>query len=107
MNTISVTLDSGATITDFNNGAEILTGYKKNEIIGKNWFEIFIPDEILLDVLKAFTDIFNGNNEYWVYTNSIKCKNNKFKKFKWTNTLIKDENGKTTELNSVGIEVFG
>lgn len=43
-------------------GAEIL-GYKQEEIIGKNWFENFIPERAREEVLLVFLDLMGRNVE--------------------------------------------
>lgn len=72
--TIVVSLDSGALITEFNEYAEKFTGYTRNEVIGRNWFEIFIPDADILEVLEAFNSLFHGENMFWKFENKITLK---------------------------------
>ena len=52
-NAIVLTLDENANIITFNAFAERLTGYHKNEVMGKNWFEIFIPRQNGKSIPKA------------------------------------------------------
>jgi len=47
----AVTLDQGAIIVEFNDFASKLTGYSPDEVIGKNWFEIFIKPKNLIEIL--------------------------------------------------------
>ena len=42
-NVVVLTLDSSANIKTFNKYAEALTGYSKEDVIGRNWFDFFIP----------------------------------------------------------------
>ncbi len=51
---IIVGLDKNHLIRLFNKGAENITGYSKAEVIGKDWFKIFFPD-----------DVFNEMNKVW------------------------------------------
>ena len=44
---IIVGLDKYHIIRIFNQGAENITGYKKDEVIGKDWFKIFFPKDAL------------------------------------------------------------
>ena len=55
----AVSLDSGAIIIDFNEVASEISGYSRDEVIGRNWFEIFIPEENIVTILEVFTTIFN------------------------------------------------
>ncbi|MBT3382599.1 MAG: PAS domain S-box protein [Prolixibacteraceae bacterium] len=45
-NAMIVGLDKDHVIRIFNNGAEKITGYFKEEVLGKDWFTIFFSDEI-------------------------------------------------------------
>ncbi len=60
-NAIIVGLDKDHKIRIFNQGAENITGYTKAEVIGKDWFKIFPPKEIL-----------NGMNKVWKNSWGIK-----------------------------------
>ncbi len=101
----AISLDAGAIIVDFNETASKISGYSKDEVIGKNWFEVFIPDENILDVLKVFNDLFHGKNLHWEHTNSILCKDGTSKTIKWINNIIKDHNQKPKLIYSLGTEV--
>ncbi len=44
---IIVGLDNNHQIKLFNTGAEEITGYKSTDVLGKDWFKIFFPPEII------------------------------------------------------------
>lgn len=100
-----VSLDAGAIILDFNEIASNISGYTKEEVLGKNWFEIFIPDSNLVEVLKVFNGLFNGKNIDWEYTNEIVTKDGSKKTIKWINKLLKDERNRPIKVLSSGVEI--
>ena len=104
-NVFKVSLDAGAIIIDFNDTASKISGYSKNEVLGKNWFEVFIPDENMVEILTVFNDLFYGEKLYWEHTNNIICKNGTIKTLKWTNNIIKNENNKPKLITSIGTEI--
>ncbi|NOQ30419.1 MAG: PAS domain S-box protein [Helicobacteraceae bacterium] len=104
-NKFIVSLDSGAVIVEFNEIAEQVSGYSKEEVMGKNWFNIFIPDSDLVEVLYVFNDLFYGTNITWENINDIKCKDTQIKTFKFENNIIKDKHGKAISIHSVGTEL--
>ncbi len=55
-NALIVGLDKDHKIRIFNQGAENITGYTKAEVIGKDWFKIFFPKEILNQMNKIWKD---------------------------------------------------
>jgi len=74
-------------------GCEVL-GYKIDEIIGKNWFENFIPTEIKEDVKNASNKLFKGEIEESEYfENQIVTKKGAKKLIAWHNTVVEDDDG--------------
>jgi PAS domain S-box-containing protein len=104
-NVFTVSLDAGAIILDFNDIASDISGYTKKEVLGKNWFEIFIPDSNLVEVLEVFSDLFHGQNTHWEFTNEIKCKDGSTKTLKWVNNIIKDEKNRPSQIYSIGVVI--
>ncbi len=86
-------LDSGAVIIEFNDRTGI-TGYTAEDIVGKNWFEVFIPDAEIVTILEVFTGLFHGDNPSWHYENELVCKDGSRKMIKFNNNLIKDQQGR-------------
>ena len=101
----AVSLDSGAIIIDFNNIASQISGYSPKEVIGKNWFEIFIQNDDMVEVLEVFSDLFYGKNLHWEFTNDIVCKNGQIKTIKWSNSIIRDEKQRHKLIYSLGTEI--
>ncbi|WP_448376284.1 sensor domain-containing diguanylate cyclase [Fervidobacterium sp.] len=81
------------------------TGYSFIEVIGKDWFEIFIPNEIKDVVRNVFLDIMAGKVELrQTFENEIKTKDGKLLSVLWENKLIvKDE--KPSGTISVGVDI--
>ena len=100
-----VTFDRDATITSFNRFAEKTTGYKKNEVIGKNWMEIFPPKRFRELRRKGFRKFANGIQAGISGENTIVCKNGKERIVFWNTSQMKDEKGNTTGLLSIGRDI--
>ncbi len=91
---IILTLNTSGTVTMINKkGCEVL-GYEKIEIIGKNWFDNFIPSDIKPIRKSLYSDILTGKEKNIEYgENEILDKNGEIKLIAWHNTIIKDRNG--------------
>lgn len=103
---IIVAINSSGQITLINKkGCDIL-GYSKEEIIGKNWFDTFLPEKIREDVRTVFEKLLNGDIapvEY--YQNPVLTRAGEKKIIAWYNTLITDESGRIIGTLSSGEDV--
>jgi PAS domain S-box-containing protein len=103
---IIVAIDDSGQITLINKrGCDIL-GYQKEELIGKNWFDTFVPEKIREDVRTVFKQLLSGDIapvEY--YQNPVITKAGEEKIIAWYNTLITDESGKIFGTLSSGEDV--
>ena len=88
-------LDNRGYVTSVNKkGCEILE-YDEDEIIGKNWFDNFIPERLRQKVTKVFHEIMNGNIYKFqhIYDHAVISKSGIEKDIAWHNSLLLDENG--------------
>ncbi|SEL27131.1 PAS domain S-box-containing protein [Maribacter orientalis] len=93
-------------ITMVNRKACEVLGYEAKEMVGKNWFNHYIPKSQRKDLAQFFDLMTKGKleppdfKENWVI-----AKGNIRKLIRWRNALLKDENGMVTGLISSGIDV--
>ena len=104
-NTIILTLDVDANITLFNKFAEELTGYTKEEVLGRNWFDLFISKNNGSAVPKVFHDVLKQLPEVSSYTNSILCNDGTERLINWGNTIIRNDNGEIKGILSIGNDI--
>ena len=99
---LMVILNEKGEIVDFYNTIEGI-GWDEAEVIGKNWFDIFIDPKDKKKIFTVFKEIIAGNEAtYNTYKNDILCKNGTHKLIDFYNRLIDKEDSKYTF--SVGIE---
>ena len=87
-------LDPHGKINVANKKACRVLEYNTEEIMGRDWFETFIPQNIRHEVRSVFNELIAGNVasvEY--YENEVFSKSGKIKKIAWHNTDIRDDNG--------------
>ncbi len=76
------------------------------ELIGKDWFELYVPVEEYDQVHKAFLDIINGNIEpYRSYENDIQLKDGSIRLITWNNEHIHDNQGNIIGTLSSGKDI--
>ena len=64
---IILALDPDGTITLLNKKGHEIMGYKKGELIGKNWIDLFIPKESLNDIKKVHMTNVEKKDEFLEY----------------------------------------
>ncbi len=89
---IIVALNSDQSVALINNkGCEIL-GYNEEEIIGKNWFDNYLPDKIRDEVKAAFKSLMAGNIKPVEYfENPVLTKSGEERIIAWHNTVLADD----------------
>ncbi|MCF6174381.1 MAG: PAS domain-containing protein [Victivallaceae bacterium] len=104
-NVIIVTLDTDANIMLFNGFAEKLSGYTKQEVFGKNWFELFIPKRNGFVIPEVFQDVLSKMSEVSSYENHILCRDGSERLISWQNSVLKNEHGAISGVLSIGTDV--
>jgi|GEM_PF-461099 len=99
-------LDSNANISLVNKkGCEIL-GHEKNELMGRNWFETFVPEPERERVCSVFNRLMKGDVELSEYAeNHIVTKDGELRLIAWHNTLLRDDRGYITGTLSSGEDI--
>jgi PAS domain S-box-containing protein len=96
---------SGNVVLVTRKGCE-LVGRPEEEIIGKNWFDEFLPDRIRAGVSIAFQSIVAGNVEMHAYhENPVSCLNGEEKLVAWHNTVVRDDSGAIVGTLSSGEDI--
>jgi len=88
-----------------NKKAGEILGVEASEVIGKNWFESFIPDEMRTDIRGVFAKVVGGSPDAEYQENWVQTKKGDRRMIAWHNTTIKDEQGKVIASLSAGEDV--
>ena len=101
-----IAIDSNHKIININKKGCAVTGYSENEILGKNWFDLCIPERLRDDVKAVFSQLIKGEIEpVEYYENPIVTKNGDERIIAWYNTLLKDDSGKIIGCFSSGEDI--
>ena len=103
---IFVVLNAGQKVTLINKKGCTVLGYLEKDIIGKSWFDTFVPAGIRDKVKKTFGRLMSGEIEPVEYfENPVLTKKGDERTIAWHNTVIKDEAGKITGTISSGEDI--
>jgi PAS domain S-box-containing protein len=103
---ILVAIDSEGKVTLINRkGGEVL-GYEEEEVIGKNWFDNFIPPRIKDDVLPISKALLSGQIEpVEYYENPVLTRSGEERTIAWQNTVLRNDQGNITGHLSSGEDI--
>ncbi len=101
---ILLVLDPGGKIVKFNPYMEKVSGYKLEEVKGKDWFTTFLPKQDYNKIRKIFKRRLKATKPQ-INTNPIITKKGKEIQIEWADKVLKDKNGKVTGLIAIGNNV--
>lgn len=103
---IMVAIDRSHRVTLINQkGCQIL-GYGEKDIIGKEWFDNYVPKVDRKKVKDVFNQLMDGKIEPVEYfENQILTKNNETRIIAWHNTVLRDSEGTITGTLSSGEDI--
>lgn len=102
---IIVAINREEIVTEINRkGCEIL-GYEKPEVLGKNWFEHFIPEETREEIKPMFHRMLEGTLRAEHYENPVLTRSGARRIISWHNVLVRDESGAITGTLSSGVDI--
>jgi PAS domain S-box-containing protein len=107
---IIVSLDRHGNITMINRRGRELLGKAEKDLIGKNWFLNYVPEQELKDVTMTFDQLMKGelslNGDAPNYfTNLIKIAGGKELTILWHNTILRDSEGNISGVLSAGEDI--
>jgi len=103
---IILALDKAGNVTLINKTGSKVLGYQESKIIGKNWFDNFIPEEQCQTMKKVFAKLMSGEEEIVeCHENEITIKSGEKRLVVWHNTFLKDDKGEVTGVLSSGDDI--
>ncbi|MGD8442050.1 MAG: PAS domain S-box protein [Desulfobacterales bacterium] len=101
-----VAIDAKGEVTLVNQKGRAVLGYEQNEIIGKNWFDNFLPDSIKDQTKTVFNRLMDGEiDPIEYYENTVVTKFDEERIIAWQNTILTDDKGNIVGTLSSGEDV--
>ena len=102
---VSMMLDRESRVTYCNDYLLRLTGWKREEVIGKNWWELFVPPEIQ-DLRNAFfTALLDNQPEALHHENDIVTRSGERRLIRWNNSVLRSAAGEVVGTASIGEDI--
>lgn len=101
---IIIILDKKHRIVEFNREAENLYGRKREEVLGKNYLNLFLPGEIRNFVAEDIDKVLSGEPPP-SFENEVMTKHRKIRTILWSVNRITDDNGEPVAVVASGLDV--
>ncbi len=86
-------------------GCQVL-GYEEEEIVGRNWFETFLPEGVREKVQAVFSRMMAGELEpVEYYENPVLTRSGQARTIAWHNSILRDESGRVVAALSSGEDI--
>ncbi len=104
---IGVSLDSAGRIVFANAFFLELTGWTEAEIIGRDWFETCLPEDVRASVRGVFDRVMASRDtlDYSTYQNPIITRNGERRDISWANVLTRDGEGNIVDVTCLGVDL--
>jgi PAS domain S-box-containing protein len=90
---VVVFVESNETVTNINQKGCLLLEYRENEVVGKNWFDNFIPQNIREEMRRSFHQMLNGTYCRGCSEKQVLTKSGQKRIINWHTLPIKDKKG--------------
>lgn len=104
---IGISLDRNASIVFANEYFLNLTGWNGQEVIGRDWFGMFIPEKVRDKVREVFRTVMTQRKTsgFSNFENEIMTKSGELINVAWSNVLTKDIRGKVVDVTCLGVDL--
>jgi len=99
---VIISFNKNGYINDFNPFAEELLGYKKDEVLGRNFVELFVPSSYKEKTLKQIQESFKSKSMRVKSDLPLLCKDSSKKIIHWNQTIVHDYKTRTNSMLLVG-----
>jgi len=100
---MAVMLDKDGKIIFCNDHILTLTGWQREEIMGRNWFDVFVHVEP--EVRKDFGRAMRSGTIVSQHENTILTRRGEKRLASWSNILLRDAGGRITGMASIGEDI--
>jgi len=103
---VAVMLDERGRVTFANDFLLELTGWRQEEVLGRDWFNTFLPEEVRDKVRQGFeASLKMGDSSSYHGEHEIRTRLGERRLVQWNKVLVRDLQGKTIGFAGIGLDV--
>ena len=101
---VTVMLDCEGRITYCNEYMLRLTDWRLDQVIGRDWFEVFMPSD-LTGIKSVFLDLLVNSADAWHVENDILTRSGERRLIRWNNSVLRSASGEVIGTASIGEDI--
>jgi PAS domain S-box-containing protein len=102
---VAVMLDSQGRVTLCNDFLLQLTGWRREDVLGKDWFATFVPPEVRDEIKPIFHETIRSGYSPLYHENDVLTSRGERRLIAWNNTLLRDPQGRAIGSASIGEDI--
>jgi PAS domain S-box-containing protein len=102
---VSIMLDQNGRITYCNDYLLRLTGWQREEIIAQNWFDTFLPPELVEELHGVHSALLENQPAAWHHENEIVTRSGERRLIRWNNSVLRSPSGDAIGTASIGEDI--
>lgn len=102
---VAMMLDRDGRITYCNDYLLRISGWKREELLGREWLEVFIPPEQVAEMKGVFALLLADAPESWHHENDIVTRSGERRLIHWNNTALRSGSGDVVGTASIGEDI--
>ncbi len=102
---VSMMLDRNGQITYCNDHLLRLTGWRREEVIGQNWFDLFLPTDLVEEVHGVHSALLENQPAGWHHENEIITRSGARRLIRWNNSVLRSPSGDAIGTASIGEDI--
>jgi diguanylate cyclase (GGDEF)-like protein/PAS domain S-box-containing protein len=101
---VAMMLDKNARITYCNDYLLQVSGWRREDLLGRNWFEIFTPSEVT-HLKSVFASLLTDLPQARHHENEILTRSGERRLIRWNNSLLRSGDGEVIGTASIGEDI--
>ncbi|MEO8217650.1 MAG: PAS domain S-box protein [Acidobacteriota bacterium] len=102
---ISIMLDSEACLTYCNDYFLRLTGWRREELVGRDAFKTFVSPDDAAELREMFPSLLANSPDAWHHTNQILTRSGEKLLVQWNNSVLRSTAGEVIGVASIGEDI--
>lgn len=103
---ILLIIDASQTVRLINRRGAGVLGLSEETVVGKNWFDNFVPEEMRAGMKECFSMVFSGGEgTYNCLEGPVLTRDGGTKVISWTHTLLRDDEGVACAVLTSGVDI--